>query len=73
MLKIGMNEPLHRVFQIRDLDLIIQIIIREFNRVIEEIAPSKVIQCSNRYQPWHDDEGLELMRYVNEQLSKCIE
>ena len=73
MEKIENNEELQTVFQIQDPDEVMIILIRELNAIIEEIALSRIVQVTNRHKPLHDEEGEELLKYANEQLSKAIQ
>ena len=58
MEQIEKNIQLQDIFLERDQDKIFEVIIREMI-IIEEIAPSKVIQVENKFEPWHDQESEE--------------
>ena len=57
MLKIQENIELQKIFQEKDREEIFKILVRELNKIIEDMAPSRIVQVSNTFKPWHDQEG----------------
>ena len=52
------NEFLQGIFSETDPNIIAEKLLNELSIIIECIAPSKKIQCSNSYAPWINDEFL---------------
>ena len=52
------NEFLQGIFSETDPNIIAETLLNELSIIIECIAPSKKIQCSNSYAPWINDEFL---------------
>merc|ERR1712240_702147 len=49
-----MNDKIDTVFDYDNSDDIADILIDEVNNIIQTIAPSKLIQCKNRYSKWYN-------------------
>ena len=47
-------------------------LIEGFNEVVNNIAPSKIVQCKRNYQPYIDKEILEEIEETNKQLELAI-
>ena len=55
-----MNDRIDTVFDYDTSNDIADILIDEINNIIQTIAPSRLIQCKNRYNKWYDkDIGLK--------------
>ena len=52
------NQVLQCIFSETDPNIIAETLLNELSIIIECIAPSKKIQCSNSYAPWIKDEFL---------------
>ena len=65
MSKIQENIELQKIFQETDPEEIFKILVRELNKIIEDIALSRIVQVSNRFKPWHYKEGEEILREAN--------
>ena len=52
------NEVLHGIFSETDPNIIAETLLNELSIIIECIAPSKKIQCTNSYAPWIKDDFL---------------
>ena len=70
--KIGENERLQRIFEEEDPDIIAETIIAEMNRIIEDIAPSKLVQIKGSLEPWSSSDTEEVKNKAEEQLQKAI-
>ena len=70
---VGMNARLQSIFQFSDPDYIAETLIAEVNRILEDISPSRVIQCNKSYEPWKTRETVEVEKTVEHQLEKAID
>ena len=52
------NQFLQGIFSETDPNVIAETLVNELSIIIECIAPSKKIQCSNSYAPWINDDFL---------------
>lgn len=50
------NDRIDTIFEYETSDKIADILITELDKIIETIAPSKLIQCKNRYNKWYNKE-----------------
>ena len=70
---VGSNSRLQNIFASSDPDYIAETIVSEMNRILEEISPSKVIQCTKSYEPWKTRDTTEIQRITEKQLEHAIE
>ena len=49
-----MNDNIDTVFDYDTPDEIADILITELNNIIQTIAPSRLVQCKNRYNKWYN-------------------
>ena len=49
-----MDDKIDTVFDYDTLDEIADILINELNTIFQTVAPSKLIQCNNRYNKWYN-------------------
>ena len=49
-----MNEKIDTVFDYDTPNDIADILINKINTIIETIAPSKLVQCNNKYNKWYN-------------------
>ena len=73
MEQIGLNSRLQNIFASSDPDYIAETLIAEMNRILEDVSPSKVVQCKKSYEPWKTHEATEIERKVEEQLEHAIQ
>ena len=73
MSKIEESDVLEKIFQKTDPDEIAEYIVLELNRIIEELAPSRIVQVKHNFEPWENEETREVLREANEQLSIAIQ
>ena len=52
----GMNDKIDTVFDYHTPNDIADILITKLNTIIQTIAPSKLIQCKNRYNKWYNSD-----------------
>ena len=55
-----------------DPDEIANTLVKEMNMIVEDIAPSRTVQASKRYQPWHTEETREILDEADKALSEAI-
>ena len=72
MKEIEENEKLMRIFELEDPNSIAETIVEEMNIILEELAPSKVIQLNNRSQPWQTTETKQLIKEADESLGNAV-
>ena len=66
------NERLQRIFESEDPDYIAETIVAETNRIIEDIAPSKLIQCKKSHEPWATEDTEQIRKETESQLETAI-
>ena len=66
------NQRLQTIFELEDPEVIAATIIAEINRIIEDIAPSKVVQMKDHAEPWKDEDVKEIIGDAEKQLEKAI-
>merc|ERR1711867_9332 len=51
-----MNNKIDTIFDLDTPDEIANILINKFTSIIQTIAPSKLVQCKNRYNKWYNND-----------------
>ena len=73
MEKIQENSRLESIFGQTDTDVIANTIIAEMNRIIEEVAPSRLVQTTKKFEPWKSEETENMIKIAEDQLEVAIE
>ena len=69
---IARNERLQRIFEETDPDFIAETLIAEMNRILEDISPSRLIQCRRNYEPWKTKDTEDVSNTVRSQLEVAV-
>ena len=67
------SEELNRILNIEDPDQIANRMIEYYNRMIEELAPSRVIQIKKDDMPYYDEEVVNEIKEADDELKLAIE
>ena len=70
--KISEKERHQRIFELEDPDKKAETMICKMNRIVEEIAPSKLFQTRGKHEPWATNETKELIAETEEQIEVAI-
>ena len=70
---IDVNENLQSLFKYEDPDKIANILVEEYNRIINTLAPEKIINVTKEDIPYINKEILEMKNEADKELTKAIE
>ena len=70
---IDVNENLQSLFKYEDPDKIANILVEEYNRIINTLAPEKIINVTKEDIPYINKEILEMKNEADKKLTKAIE
>ena len=70
--EIENNAKLQEIFSLEDPDEIANVMVAELNRIVEDIAPSRIIQVTNKSQPWQNKETKEAIHDADKSLNNAI-
>ena len=67
------NQKLMNILSLRNSENIWSTFIMELNRIINHLAPTKIVQCHKNFLPYVSEEVVEHIDETNKQLSKAIQ